>query len=163
MRLACLSNHGCRISGSLWRRLRHRWFLSSVTWGSWESVRWEKERMSSAALLIPLIPHSGSVSLASRLLREASCPAALHNMHYTCTVCAYTYVCVCVHVKLERTRKWRGSKEMLPCWMWLPVECVFSAFSHSSECITPQCFITSVWMLCFRTFCILLDLWALKA
>ncbi len=53
-----------------------------------------KERMSSAALLIPLIPHSGSVSLASCLLREASCPAALHNMHYTC-VCVYA--CVCVH------------------------------------------------------------------
>ncbi len=51
-----------------------------------------KERMSSAALLIPLIPHSGSVSLASCLLREASCPAALHNMHYTC-VCVRMCVC----------------------------------------------------------------------
>lgn len=125
-----------------------------------------KERMSSAALLIPLIPLSGSVSLASCLLREASCPAALHNMHYTCTVCAcYACVCVCesVYIKLERTRKWRGSREKLPCWMWLPVECVFSALSHSSECITPQCFVTSVWMLCFHTFCILLNLSALKA
>lgn len=158
MRLACLSNHGCCISGSLWRRLRHHCFLLSVTWGSWEMG---KERMSSAALLIPLIPHSGSVSLASCLLREASCPAALHNMHYTCTACVCMHVCV--YIKLERTRKWRGSREKLPCWMWLPVECVFSAFSHSSECITPQCFVTSVWMLCFHTFCILLNLSALKA
>jgi len=140
MRLACLSNHGCCISRSLWRRL---WVIVVLVFVEC-NLRVLRERMSSAALLIPLIPHSGSVSLASRLLREAFCPGTTCIIHVECVrVC----MCVSVYVKEERTRKCRGWSEIQPCWIWLPVKCVFSAFSHSSEYITPQCFLTSLWML----------------
>lgn len=85
--------------------------------------------MSFAALLIPPIPHSGSVSLASRLLREASCPTALHNMHYTCTVCVCVCACVCVrqagkNKKVTRIEWDAAMPNLITCQVCL--QCFFS-------------------------------------
>lgn len=99
---------------------------------------------------IPLKPHSGCVSLASRLLREASCPADPHSMHYTYAVC----------VRQTGKNKWKrcchAESDNLS-----NVSSVLFPTPLNTAHLSAFVF-TSVWMLCFYTFCTLPQLSALK-